>query len=207
MTGMAERIVRPGFAANSDTSSLHVPEDDRASLGRRCLAYLVDSVLLFGVCMAFGAAAFLVILLGSDMGRATITDGQELGFVAFLLAAFPAWMVFNIALMSARGHTVGQYVMGLRTVGEAEVQMTPARVALYWLALHPLLFHPLLALPWALFAALGVTIANSPFLFVLALAMVLLCIVTPLVSLIYAFLDSQQRGIHDRLARVKVVQL
>ena len=63
MTGMAERIVRPGFAANSDTSSLHVPEDDRASLGRRCLAYLVDSVLLFGVCMAFGAAAFLVILL------------------------------------------------------------------------------------------------------------------------------------------------
>src|SRR5690606_24855556 len=94
-------------------------EDDQAGLAQRCLAYAVDSVLLFGFSMAFSAAAFLVIFVGSDTGRNNITDDQEWGFVALLLATFPAWLVFNLGLMIRRGHTVGQYVLGLRAVDEA----------------------------------------------------------------------------------------
>lgn len=190
-----------------DVASPRIPEDEQAALGRRSLAYLVDSVLLFGFCMAFGAAAFLVILVGSDTGRSNITDGQEWAFVGFLLAAFPVWYAFNVGLVTLRGFTVGQYVMGLRTVRESGEPVSPGKVALYWLALHPLLFHPLLALPWGLFATLGVTLAGSSLLFVLALAMVFLCLVTPLVNLLYAFLDPGHRGIHDRLARIRVVQI
>jgi uncharacterized RDD family membrane protein YckC len=127
--------------------------------------------------------------------------------VAFLLATFPAWLAFNLTLMTMRGYTVGQYVIGLRVTDESGERPEPRRIALYWLALHPLLFHPLLALPWALFATLGVTIAGSGLLFVLALAMTFLCLVTPFVSLIFVALDPQRRGIHDRLAGIRIVQI
>ncbi len=207
MAGMAERVAGSRLAVNTDTASPQVPEEDQAGLGQRCLAFTVDTVLLFGFCMAFSAAAFLVIFLGSDTGRSNITDREEWAFVAFLLATFPAWFVFNVGLVSMRGFTVGQYVMGLRTVTTTGAPLTPGRVALYWVALHPLLFHPFLALSWGLFATLGITIASSSALFVLALAMAFLCIVTPLVSLIFVALDPQRRGIHDRLAGMRVIQL
>lgn len=191
---------------NADAAN-RASEDDQASLGQRCLAYAIDSLLLFGFSMAFSAAAFLVIFLGSDTGRSNITDDEEWAFVAFLLATFPAWLVFNVVLMSKRGHTVGQYVMGLRAVDEAGSGPTLGKVVLYWAVLHPLLFHPLLALPWGLFATLGVTIAGSELLFVFALAMVFLCLVTPFVTLIFVAIDPQRRGIHDRLARIRIVQI
>ena len=207
MTGMAERVAASRLAVNPDVASPPASEDDRAGLGPRCLAYAVDSVLLFGFSMAFSAAAFLVIFIGSDTGRSNITDGQEWAFVGFLLATFPAWLAFNLVLMSARGFTVGQYVLGLRATTEAGERAQPGRVALYWLAMHPLLFHPLMALPWGLFATLGVTIAGSEFLFVFAVAMAFLCLVLPFVGLIFMAVDPERRGLHDRLAGMKIVQL
>lgn len=207
MSPMAQRAVGSRLAVNVSAGAPDVPEEEHAGLGARCLAYAIDSVLLFGVCMAFGAAAFLVIFIGSDTGQSSITDGEEWGFVAFLLATFPAWYVFNVSLGALRGYTVGQYVIGLRMTGESGKPPEPLRVGAYWLALHPLLFHPLLALPWGLFATLGVTIAGSELLFVLALAMVFLCLVTPFVSLIFMAIDPKRRGIHDRLAGVRVIRL
>ena len=204
---MAERVVGSGLAASADVDAPYAPEVEHAGLVPRCLAYAVDSVLLFGFCMAFSAAAFLVIFFGTDTGRSNITDGEEWAFIAFLLATFPAWYAFNVVLVALRGHTVGQYIIGLRTVTESGDKAEAGKVAVYWLALHPLLFHPLLALPWGLFAVLGITIAGSGLLFVLALAMVFISCVTPFVTLIFAALDPQHRGIHDRLARFRVVQL
>jgi uncharacterized RDD family membrane protein YckC len=207
MVVMAERVAASRLAVNPDVASPHASEDDRAGMGQRCLAYAVDSVLLFGFCMAFGAAAFLVIFIGSDTGRSNITDREEWAFVAFLLATFPAWLAFNVALMATRGYTVGQYIIGLRAVDEAGRQAGFAKVALYWLAMHPLLFHPLLALPWGLFATLGVTIAGSEVLFVFSLAMAFLCVVLPFAGLLFMAIDPQRRGIHDRLAGMRIVQL
>jgi uncharacterized RDD family membrane protein YckC len=192
---------------DAGANNRRVSEEAHAGLGPRCLAYAIDSVLLFGVCMLFAAAAFLVIYLGSDSGRSTITDGEEWAFVAFLLATFPAWYVFNVALAATKGFTVGQYVIGLRAVNDAGGHPEPLRVAVYWLLLHPLLFHPLLALPWGLFSALAVTIAGSELLFILALAMVFLCLVTPLAGLLFMASDPQRRGIHDRLAGMRVIRL
>ena len=207
MTAMAERVAGSRLAVKAGEAPSQVPDEEQAGLGPRCLAYAVDSMLLFGFCMAFSAAAFLVIFLGSDTGRRNISDGEEWAFVAFLLATFPAWLVFNVGLVTTRGHTVGQYVIGLRVVNQSGEQPEPGRVVMYWLALHPLLFHPFLALPWGLFATLGVTIAGSSLLFVLALAMAFLCLVTPFASLLFMALDPQRRGIHDRLAGIRIVQL
>ena len=56
-------------------------------------------------------------------------------------------------------------------------------------------------------ATLGVTVAGSEFLFVFALAMAFLCLVTPFVTLLFVAIDPGRRGIHDRLARIEVVRL
>jgi uncharacterized RDD family membrane protein YckC len=207
MIAMAERLADSGMLASASSNASPIEDDDRASLGARALAFILDSVLLFGFCMAFGAAAFLVIFVGSDTGRNTISDGEEWGFVAFLLATFPAWFAFNVGLMSMRGHTVGQYVIGLRTVRADGGKPSANQVGLYWLALHPVLFHPFLALPWLLFATLGVTFASSEALFVFALAIALLCLVGPLVNIIFVAIDPQRRGVHDRLGGIKVARL
>lgn len=204
---MAERLVGSGLLTNAASSEPRPVDEDHVDLGTRCLAFAIDSTLLFGFCMVFGAAAFLVIFLGSDTGRSNISEGEEWGFVGFLLATFPAWYVFNVALMASRGHTVGQYVIGLRTVAGSGQRPSAVQVVTYWLALHPLLFHPFLALPWALFATLGVTIAGSEALFVFALAVAFLCLVGPLVNFIFVAVDPQRRGVHDRLSGLRVVRL
>lgn len=199
--------MRSRLAVNTGATAPEVPEEEHAGLGARCLAYAIDSVLLFGVCMLFGTAAFLVIFIGSDSGRSNITDRQEWAFVGFLLATFPVWYAFNVVLGATKGFTVGQYVMGLRAATETGRPAEPLRMAAYWLALHPLLFHPLMALPWGLFAALAVTIAGSEVLFILALAMAFLCLVAPLAGLLFMALDPQRRGIHDRLAGIRIIRL
>ena len=204
---MAERLAGSGLLTDAAFSESQPVDDDHVDLGTRCLAFAIDSILLFGFCMAFGAAAFLVIFLGSDTGQSNISESEEWGFVGFLLATFPAWYVFNVGLMALRGHTVGQYVMGLRTVAGSGRRPPAIHVAAYWLALHPLLFHPFLAFPWALFATLGVTIAGSEALFVFALAIAFLCMVGPIVNFIFVALDPQRRGIHDRLSGLRVVRL
>jgi uncharacterized RDD family membrane protein YckC len=203
---MAERLAASGLGMNSGASP-YVPEDDIASMGGRFLAYAVDSAVLFGFIMVFATAAFLVIFIGSDTGRDNVTDGQEWGLLAFLIATFPAWYLLNVFLVTMRGQTIGQYVMGLRVMGEEGVSLRLSRIAIYWVALHPLLFHPMLALPWVLFAYFSLAIADSELLFIVALAIALLCLVTPLVNLIFIATDPSRRAIHDRLARLRVVRL
>jgi uncharacterized RDD family membrane protein YckC len=98
-------------------------------------------------------------------------------------------------------------VIGLRVVDESGAAPSAGRAALYWVALHPLLYHPILALPWLLFAIVGVTLAESQVLFILALGIVFLCFAAPVANLIFVAIDPQRRGIHDRLAGMKVVHL
>lgn len=171
------------------------------------LAYLVDSTVLFGFCMVFATIGFMVIFLGSEAGRSTITARQEWGLLLSFMATVPVWYTFNTVLMSARSHTVGQYVLGLRVVAEDGHRPRPGRVAVYWLALHPLLFHPLLVLPWVLFAFMGVAIAGSGTLFLMATVVVFLCLVAPLANLAFMLANRKRQGIHDKLAGLKVVRI
>lgn len=178
-----------------------------AGLGSRLMAYVLDSVFLFAFAMLFVTASFLNIFLSSDSGRDNAGDGTIWLSVYILLLTVPAWGLFNWALTSRKAHTVGQYVLGLRLTSADEARLTPKRLAAYWLALHPLLFHPMLAGFWLLFAWVGISISESDALLVFGLALAIICILAPLASLAFAAFDRQHRGVHDRLAGVRVCKL
>ena len=121
--------------------------------------------------MLFATASFLNIYLSSEAGRDNASDGTIWLSVYVLLLTVPAWYVFNVALTSRSGQTVGQYVMGLRLVSADEAPLTPKRLATYWLALHPLLFHPMLAGFWLLFAWVAISISENDLLLILGLGL------------------------------------
>ena len=78
---------------------------------------------------------------------------------------------------------------------------------LYLLAFHPLLFHPIIAGFWGLFGYVGFTLADSRPAFILGVALALLCFLAPIVSLLFALTDSNRRGLHDRIAGVRLVRV
>ena len=175
-----------------------------AGLGSRLMAYALDSVFLFAFTMLFATVAFLNIYLGSDHGADNASDATIWRSVYMLLLTVPGWYLFNLALTSKRGQTVGQYVMGLRLASADGAPLTVKRLATYWLALHPLLFHPMLAGFWLLFAWVAISISENDLLLILGLALAILCLLAPLASLAFAAFDRQHRGVHDRLAGVRV---
>ncbi len=184
-----------------------VSRDDRASLGVRCLAYLLDSVVLFAFAMLFATAALLNVLLRTDGGTGHLSDSTEWTMELIFLGTVPAWFLLNVLLSARRGCTVGQYVVGLRLANEDGSKPTLRRLVGYWLALHPLFFHPIFAGAWALLAFLSVSLSGSTIIVVVALGVALLCVLGPLASFIFALGDPQHRALHDRIAGVKVVRL
>ncbi|HLF72403.1 MAG TPA: RDD family protein [Dehalococcoidia bacterium] len=201
---MAERLAASGFASGASAA---YASGDHAGIGVRLLAYALDSIVMVAFAGVFATLAFLAILLSTDSGYSSPSDGSIWVAEAFLIATIPAWLALNVWLGIKRGQTVGQYVVGLRVVTEEGEAPAPKRWLLYWLALHPLLFHPVFAGFWALFAYLGVTIAENTAVAVFAGAMTGLCLVAPLFGLGFALSDPQRRAIHDRLAGARVVRL
>jgi len=211
---MAERLAASGLAANGRARANDAlggrgvsMSNEQAGLRIRLLAYLLDSVVLFAFTMLFATASFLNIFLRSDYGEGHVSDGAGWTSVAILMAAIPAWLAANLALLSVRGQTVGQYVLGLGVVTEAGVPPRLGRLVLYWLALHPLLYHPVFSGFWLLFAFAALGLSENAFAVAASLAIALLCLLAPLGGLLFASLDPRRRAIHDRLAGIRVVHL
>ena len=190
-----------------DATTADASGQTRATARARIVAYLIDSVVLFCFSMAFAVAAALVLFLDSDQGRDEITDAEAWAFTGILTATVPAWLLAGLVMQIKFGQTVGQYVAGLRVQAEAVAAPAPRRLLVYWLALHPLLFHPLFCGIWFLLAYVGISLAGSEVLFVFGLAMGILSLITPPVSLVFMLSDPQRRAIHDRLAGLRVQRL
>lgn len=204
---MAERLAASGIPLDRDANAEYAPTDDRAGVGPRVLAFAIDSALLFGVSMVFAAVAGGFILLGSDGGRSNVTEGQEWGLMVSLLATIPVWFVATLLIVTIRGATLGQYVVGLGIRDANDRPPALKRVALYLLAAHPLFFHPVLAGIWFLFGWFTVSLAENEVVFTLCLALSFAGLIGPLLNLGFILTDPERRGIHDRLAGLRVVRL
>jgi uncharacterized RDD family membrane protein YckC len=209
---MAERLAALGMQSASRSAEEDAPEDDSAAFGPRLLAYAVDSVVLFGFAMLFATLGGLFVLISSNGGEENPSDGAIWAMVLIIMATVPAWLALVFALTLRRGQTLGQYFLGLRVTGEDGAALSARRGLVYWLALHPLFYHPLFAATWALLAYVTVTLSSgfvaeiSAVLFVLFLAIALLCLVAPFAGLAFALADPQRRAIHDRIAGARVVR-
>ncbi len=207
---MAERLAASRLAATAPSAAAFRDDDaSRAGLRSRGFAFLLDSLVLLFVTMAFASASGFNLYIGTDSGQGTLSDRTAWESLAILMAAVPMWLVISLVLLTRRGQTVGQYILGLRVVKENGDAAGLVRLLVYCLALHPLFFHPLFTLCWALFAYMAFSLASDAPLGVaiFALAAALLCLIGPFVALFSALGDSGRRALHDRIAGLAVVRL
>lgn len=203
MVSASDRALAESTTASTSTETVRPV----AHLNARISAYLVDSVVLLAFILVFFVIGGAVLLFSSDLGRGDPPDWAYYASIAiFLGGSLLSWTVFNLALMRWRGQTPGMYVIGIRTIGE-DGPLTPGRMLLRWFGLHPLLFHPFLLPIWAIFSLLVVSFTLSQIVLVATLALVLLCLVSPVASLLAMLLDAERRALHDRLAHTLVVHL
>ena len=180
---------------------------ETAGLGPRLLAYLLDSVVLFGFTMVFATIAGSIIFISSSFGEENPSDGAFLALVVVLLATMPAWLLFTLALFWWRGQSVGQYLMGLEITRDDSGVPSNGQLAAYSVLLHPIVFHPIMAVLWLYEVYQSVVVAASSILLVAGLVMGVLCVLAPLASLLFAAADRRRRGLHDRLAGMRVVKV
>ena len=80
-------------------------------------------------------------------------------------------------------------------------------MVVYWMALHPLLFHPIIGVFWLLVSYLSVVETANDVLLYGSMALAGLGLLAPFAGFLFAIGDPRHRGIHDRIAGVKVVRL
>jgi uncharacterized RDD family membrane protein YckC len=179
-----------------------------AHLNARISGYLADSVILLAFVLVFFVAAGAVLLFTSDLGQDDPPDSAYNAFIAIIIGGtLVSWTVFNVALMRWRGQTAGMYVVGIRTVGEVTSKLTTGQALVRWFGLHPLLFHPILLPIWILLSLLVVSQTLGEIVLIVTLALALLCLISPVASLISVLVDPARRALHDRLARTLVVHM
>ena len=179
-----------------------------ARLNARISAYLADSIILLAFILTFFVIGGAVLLFSSDLGSNDAPDAAFSAFLAILLGGpLLSWSAFNLALMRWRGQSLGMYIVGIKIVAEGGAPLATRTVFLRWFGLHPLLFHPFLLPIWALLALYSVSVTLSQIIFVITVALVLLCVVAPAASLLTMIVDSNRRALHDRLAGTLVVYI
>jgi len=203
VSAMKQAVAEHAQAAPSPAATLPV-----ARLNARISAYLVDSIVLLTFILAFFVIGATPLLFSGDLGSNDAPDAAFSAFLAILLGGpLLSWSAFNLALMRWRGQSMGMYIVGIRTVAEDGAPLATRTVLLRWFGLHPLLFHPLLLPIWALLALYSVYVTLSQVVFVITVALVLLCVVAPAASLLAMVVDSNHRALHDRLAGTLVVHI
>jgi uncharacterized RDD family membrane protein YckC len=179
---------------------------DVATLRTRIGGYVVDMVILSAVTMVVVVIAGIVLLVATDGATQSDVDNELYAFLAIIGFGVPlAWTALNLFLLMTRSQTGGQYVAGIRLINEDGRRLSPRAALAWWFALNPLLFN------WPLAAVVGMPIAAvvalslSRFTLLAFALLVSLCLVAPIVALLAALVDRQNRGLHDRVAGVVAV--
>ena len=160
----------------------------------------------------FAAVAMLVTvgagieLLYFTHGATSDSDNAIYAFLAIIALATPLlWTAMNLLVLMMRGQTGGQYVAGVRVVREDAGRLTPANAAAWWFCLNPLLFSWPMAIVAGLPLAFVITLLLSRLTIVAFGVIVILCVLAPIIALIAAITDHQNRTLHDRIVGTIVV--
>ena len=185
---------------------IETPAADVASIRARTGGYVVDMIVLAAVALIMFVIGFGILLASSDWAKNDPPDSAYYGALAIVGIGTPlVWSLMNLLLLMTRLQTVGQYVAALRVVREDGERLRLRSAAAWWFALNPALFSWPMAcvtlLPLAATVALALNRATTALVFTLAA----LCIVAPLIALVSALLDRENRTLYDRLAGTVVV--
>jgi uncharacterized RDD family membrane protein YckC len=201
---MAEESVAGRLAAARGNGADDSAET--AGLGARLVAYLLDSVFLSLFALVFAIIGGAIVFFSSDGGETNPSDEAFSALVVVILLTMPAWLLFTVVMFWRRGQSIGQYLMGLEITRDDGGVPGNAQIAAFSLCLHPLLFNPIMAIIWA-YAAYQSLIQESLLFVIISITMAVLCVAAPFAGLAFAAADRRRRGIHDRLAGMRVIKV
>lgn len=182
------------------------PSRAAVSLRARSGGYLIDMVIFAAIAMIVIVFAGFLLLATTDWAKKDPSDPQFYMFLAIIgLGAPLVWTALNLVLLSARSQTGGQYVAGVRLVGEDGAALSVRQAAAWWFCLNPLLFSWPMACVAGLPLAAVIALLLSRFTIVVFGILITLCLASPLIAAISAFFDAQHRALHDRMVGVAVV--
>lgn len=163
-------------------------------------------VIFAAIAMIVVVIAGFVLLASTGWAEQDASDAELYAFLAIIGVGAPAiWTALNLALLSTRGQTGGQYVAGLR-VARADGARFAARDALaWWFCFNPLLFSWPMAVVTGFPLAAVIALALGAFTVFVFTALMVLCIVMPIAALVSAMLDAHNRALHDRVVGTLVV--
>jgi len=170
------------------------------SLRARAGGYVVDMVIFAAVLMLITVIAGAILLFRTNGAEQDASDADLYAFLAIIGLGTPlAWSMLNLALLSLRGQTGGQYVAGVRLVRDDGSKLSPGAVARWWFCLNPLLFSWPMALATGAPLAAVVALALTRTSIVVFAAIVVLCAIAPIIAFVSALLDAENRTLHDRV--------
>ena len=163
-------------------------------------------VIFAAVAMVVVVIAGFVLLASTRWGENDPSDPQFYTFLAIIGIGVPGiWSALNIALLATRRQTGGQYVAGIRLVREDAARFSLRDALAWWFCFNPLLFSwPMAMIASLPLAAVFALVLNR--LTIVAFGVIItLCLVAPLLALVSALLDAQNRTLHDRVVGVVAV--
>ena len=176
-----------------------------ASVRQRIGGYAVDMVIFAAVTMVVAVIAGLQLLIITH-GATQDSTKSVYAFLAILGLGIPlAWSALNLALLVTRRQTGGQYVAGIRLVREDGRRLSTRDAVVWWFCLNPVLFSWPSAITTALPLAFVSSLVLSRMGFVAFGVVLTLCLTAPLLALVAALLDGQNRTLHDRIVGVLAV--
>lgn len=164
-------------------------------------------MVIFGaIAMTVLVAAGFTLLASTSWAQHDPSDADTYGFLAVMGAGTPLlWSTLNLALLATRRQTGGQYVAGLKLARDDGGRSTPLDALAWWVCLNPLLFSwPMVVVAGLPLAAIFALVLSRWTVFLFTLVLVL-CVAAPVIALISALVDAQNRTLHDRIAGTLVV--
>jgi uncharacterized RDD family membrane protein YckC len=179
-----------------------------ASLRARVGGYVVDMVILSAIAMVVLVIAATLLLIATDMAQDRDASNGDMYLFSGTLAAGTAgaWTLLNLALLTMRAQTGGQYVAGLRLARADGTRPAFRDAAVWWFCLNPLLFSWPMAVCAGTALLIMAGLSAAEIVLFVSLFVIVLCIVLPFAALVAAALDARRRALHDRVAGTVVVQ-
>jgi hypothetical protein len=162
-------------------------------------------VIFTAISLIMLVIAGFVLLLSTHWAEQDASDPDFYAFLSIIGIGIPAlWTGLNLFLLDTRSQTGGQYVAGTRTLREDGSPLTHRDAALWWFCFNPLLFSWPMAVVASIPLSAVIALALSRLTIAVFGVLVTVCIAAPLIALVAAIVDAENRALHDRIVGTRV---
>jgi RDD family protein len=168
--------------------------------------YVVDMVIFSAIAMIVTVISGFTLLAMTDWAKNDASDPQFWTFLSIIGLGVPlVWSALNVGLLTLRGQTGGQYVAGVRLEREDGSRLSARTAAGWWFCFNPVLFSWGMAIVVGFPLIFAISLVLSRGTIVVFGVIITVCFAAPLIALVSAILDDQNRALHDRITGVVAV--